>query len=531
MSENPANASTPTQNRNQQLWIVLALVVVAALLRFWDIGGESFWYDELIMVDITQNWELAARDIDAGRGPVLVVIGYAWGQIFGYSEASVRAISAIAGTATILFLYLLARRLFDQRVAMIAAGLAAISGFLIYYSQDYRYYSLVALFNVLSYYFFVLALQEKRWYFIPYVIFSVLLYHTHPYALYFYVGQGLFFLLFALRFRDRWVTWFLSQLAIIAGIWGHFSRFVLPGIIGSDSAEAVSPPDWLATVPNNTPLHTFVKFIAYNEIYLRVLPIVIAAAILVIVTLAFIVMRRGEWVGSIGESLREVGNLFTKKTFAIVLLLMWIVGTMIIPFILHEVMQPMYRHRYVIGGSLPFFILLAAGLVAIRRTIPLLASVGALVAFMLIGLVAFYREPVNEQWRTIFADIAQAEDANDQIVVVIPDYNPVSLEPVDKAIQLYYSGDLERCALYEEVITEEAYAEDNATQRDELRDCLAGTDRVWVVLREYELASGQARATELTNYLSDITGETYTLADHRIYYGVQLLELVPAEAE
>ncbi len=521
----------PSRIGRQQLWIVLALVVVAAVLRFWDLGGESFWYDELIMVDVTQSWEIATRDIGAGRGAVLVLIGYAWGQLFGYSEVAVRAISAIAGTTAIFFLYLLARRLFDQRVATIAAGLAAISGFMIYYSQDYRYYALVTLFNVLSYYFFVLALQENRWYFLPYVIFSVLLYHTHPYALYFYVGQGIFFVLFALQFRDRWLVWFLSQIAIIAGIWPHFSRFVLPGIIGTDSAQAVAPPAWLATVPNNTPLHTFVKFIAYNEIYLRMIPIVVAAAILVVGTLVFIVMRRSEWVSSIGDSLRNVGNLFTQKTFAIVLLLLWIVGTMIIPYILHEVMQPMYRHRYVIGGALPFFILLAAGLVAVRRTIPLYASVGALAAFMLIGLVAFYQEPVNEEWRVIFADIAEAEDADDRIVVVIPDFNPVSLEPVDKGIELYYPGELERCALYEEVITEEAYAEDDEVQREELRDCLAGTDRVWLVLREYEVADGEARAADLSSYLGDIADTEYTIENHTIYYGVQLLELIPAAVE
>src|SRR5262249_38297623 len=71
-------------------------------------------------------------------------------RVFGHSEFAVRLPSLIAGTLVIPVLYELGRELYDRRTGLIAAGFAAISPLLIWYSQEVRMYEFAALFGLLA---------------------------------------------------------------------------------------------------------------------------------------------------------------------------------------------------------------------------------------------------------------------------------------------------------------------------------------------------------------------------------------------
>lgn len=495
--------------------VLVSLLLLTVFTRFWDLGRENFWYDEFILVHATQSWELVVEEVTLGRNPLVTVLGYFWGQVFGYSEFALRSISAVTGVLAVVAFYWLARRMYDERVGLIAAALATFSGFLIWYAQDYRYYSVMLLLAVLSFAFLWQALATgKRWYFIPMVMCNILLYFTHTFALFIFVGQGLFFLTRWFAHPRLRLAWVVSQVAIIAGIFHHLYLYVLSGY--NDTAG--STLGFLTTLPYNEPIFTLVRFIAYDTYYFRPLPLGIAAGVGIIGTLAFLVVRREHLGKDWGATWREVGERFTQQTDATLMTLFWL-GAMFIPWLLQFAIGPAYAHRYVIWAAPAFFLLLAVGLVSFRRLIPLTASVGALAVLMISGLLVYYEEPTREDWTSLYGYVAAHEDADDMIVVSWPGERGDRYNALGQAYNLYYPGDTPYCDLEERTINQEG--------ADAAFEACVGdvpVDRFWIAIRAAEFENGPQRAEAIGEYL----GEVYNaaLAEHHIFFDVQLLEFV-----
>jgi uncharacterized membrane protein/tetratricopeptide (TPR) repeat protein len=108
--------------------------------------------------------------------------------------------SALFGAITIIAVYVLGTAFFSKREGLIAAGLAALSPFLIRYSQYSRAYALFVLLSLLSLYFFDRAQKDNRtrtW--ILYAVFTVLNIFTHLVAFLLLPAYGLFIVLTAGR--------------------------------------------------------------------------------------------------------------------------------------------------------------------------------------------------------------------------------------------------------------------------------------------------------------------------------------------
>ena len=509
---------TKETTRINPVVIALGFALLALVLRFWDLGTESFWFDEFIMVEVTSVPEEMEKTLDGGRPPLMVLVGSVWGDIFGFDEAGVRSLPAVLGAGAIFFFYLIAEQIFDRRTAIMATVLAILSGFLIHHSQDYRYYSMLLFTSLLSYYFLVQTLWTgKRWFFIPYVVASALVYYTHVYGLFVFVGQGIFFLLRWGRYKDLRLPWFISQVGIVIAIMPHLAVHILPGILGTGgSEEGLGGSEFIANRAKTTPFHTVVKYIAYNFDYLHIVPIGLAALILVGGTLYFISRRRQEWTQGIGQTTREVSDLFTKQTDATWLALTWFFFPMFTPFFLEFVLGPMYLHRYVIASAPGFYLLLALGLVTFRHLVPLYASFGALIAFMGTGLLIYYSEPTKEEWRELIAYIETHEEANDVVVANVEqgkDRQNQFMAHFNEPLNIYYDGDLPRCTLYDDM------RDDDAATAD-FTECVTGRDRMWLILRDY--SSAEARIDELNTFLADNVNAE--MVDHRVYLGIQLLE-------
>ena len=87
----------------------------------------------------------------------------AWRAGFGDSEAALRGLSAVLGALTVPVLYALGRELFGRRVALLAAGLLALSPIHLYYSQEARQYVPVLWLGALAAWLFTRALRANRW--------------------------------------------------------------------------------------------------------------------------------------------------------------------------------------------------------------------------------------------------------------------------------------------------------------------------------------------------------------------------------
>ena len=135
--------------------VLLSLILLlAAGLRFYLLDGQSFWADEGNSVVLAQKSaddiiQSAAADI---HPPAYYLLLKAWGGVFGLDENGARSLSAVLGIFTVWGVYLVGAALKNRRTGLLAALLAAINPFLIYYSQEARMYQLLALTAVFAAY-------------------------------------------------------------------------------------------------------------------------------------------------------------------------------------------------------------------------------------------------------------------------------------------------------------------------------------------------------------------------------------------
>lgn len=162
-----------TGQRKQDGNILMTLILViflASLLRLYNLGGRSLWYDEaasvrnvmgLLKLYPYEDWglfDLLKRE----RVPPLYFFYMIPFYYFSSSEWSIRLASVIFGIATIPLMYYFGSRLFNRKIGFIGALLLTFSPLHIYYSQELRPYSLFLFFSVLVFYLSYLALEDKK---------------------------------------------------------------------------------------------------------------------------------------------------------------------------------------------------------------------------------------------------------------------------------------------------------------------------------------------------------------------------------
>jgi mannosyltransferase len=143
--------------------LVAALTGAAAVIRFATLGEQSYWYDETVTVSLMHRslaGMLRALPTSETAPPLYYLVAWPWSRIFGFSEFSLRALSAVAGTATVPVVYGCGCTFVSRRVGFVAAALAVSSPLLVWYSQEARAYSLLVLLSALSFFFFARAWAE-----------------------------------------------------------------------------------------------------------------------------------------------------------------------------------------------------------------------------------------------------------------------------------------------------------------------------------------------------------------------------------
>lgn len=133
--------------------IVAGLAVLGAVLRFTRIGHQSFWYDEsftVLLVRHSPSQMLGLLPRTELTPPLYYLLAWPWARVFGYGEAGLRSLSALAGVATIPAVYAAGAKLISRRAGLLAAAIAACNPLLVWYSQEARSYAVLILFATLS---------------------------------------------------------------------------------------------------------------------------------------------------------------------------------------------------------------------------------------------------------------------------------------------------------------------------------------------------------------------------------------------
>ncbi len=154
------------RTRSRTFWIVAGLTVLAAALRFATLGVQSYHHDEIVTASRVLRdgfWHaMDAVGFSESAPPLYYAIAWFWTQLTGTGEFGLRAVSALAGIATVPVAYLLGAELSSRRAGVVAAALVAVNPMLLWYSQEARGYSLFVLLTALSLLYFVRALDRGR---------------------------------------------------------------------------------------------------------------------------------------------------------------------------------------------------------------------------------------------------------------------------------------------------------------------------------------------------------------------------------
>lgn len=138
-------------------FILLGIISLAMIIRFYNLGFQSPWLDELSTIMMSDPDLTTARShelILTREGfPDLYFFSLKFlSQIFGHSIYTLRFFSAFFGTLSVYIMYLWAKEIFSKNTGYIAALLLTVNFFHIYHSQEARAYSLLVFFVILANY-------------------------------------------------------------------------------------------------------------------------------------------------------------------------------------------------------------------------------------------------------------------------------------------------------------------------------------------------------------------------------------------
>src|SRR5260221_431406 len=166
--------------------------------------------------------------VSAGEStpPLYYCLAWVWAKAFGTSEAGLRSLSALIGTATIPLAYAIGRRAAGRLPGLIAAALCAFNPLLVWYSQEARSYALLVFLSGLTLLALLASLQQPTWRRLAlWALAAIAALATHYFAGFLVGGEALW-LLWRTEARARaWVT--------AAGVGGA------AGALGEGAAAAV----------------------------------------------------------------------------------------------------------------------------------------------------------------------------------------------------------------------------------------------------------------------------------------------------
>lgn len=139
------------------LILMLLILLLAAALRFYNLGAQSFWYDEGVAFGHSQRslWEMIPRLQNNVHVPAYFGSLALWEDFTGSTEFALRAYSVLWSLLSVAAIYALGKRLAHPIVGLVAAFLLALNGFSIYYAQETRMYAMLAAVGALSFWAFV----------------------------------------------------------------------------------------------------------------------------------------------------------------------------------------------------------------------------------------------------------------------------------------------------------------------------------------------------------------------------------------
>jgi uncharacterized membrane protein len=497
--------------------ILIPILILYFSLAFYQIDRQSLWLDEVGSANAAESTEplLTRGRWFGGRGPLYPALLHLWAR-WGTSKFTLRSFSALLGGITVVIGYLMGLRLSNRRVAAIGTTLLATSPFLIWYSQEVRYITLMITAALLAMYTFHLALSAKRlrWWLL-YFGSLILAIAAFVVNILLPVAQGVYLMSSPAR-RAVLRPWLVCQLLVFAlFIWwandGHFRQVggywqrLIAQVTASGEIQASSgsaQPIFAGGSREFTVMalpYTFFAFSAGFSLGPSLEELHVSRSLATLVPHAFILaisalLFGGLFVVGVAALWRQPGI----GRFLISWLTVPIVGALGVSALIPDVA---YNVRYVTMALPAYVFILSAGIAGLRGPMLQMTLLAAVLLINGLSLANYYHNPrySREDAQRAARYLEVAAHSRDIIVVV---GNPTGL-------QYYYRGSLPLMSWGEtELGNRPAF-----TLR--LQQLNEDYERLWLVeIRPWEAdPNGTVRAA---------LEERYSVLEHREWPGIDI---------
>ncbi len=140
-AENPPSPSAP---RRWTPWLILILLtILGGMIRFSFLDRPCLWGDEanVYLRSCGKYLDMLSEIREEGFGPLHYELYWLIVRSFRATPFVMRFVPALCGTLMVPAIYFLSRQLLQRSTSLVAAAIAACSGFLIFYSRDAKMYS------------------------------------------------------------------------------------------------------------------------------------------------------------------------------------------------------------------------------------------------------------------------------------------------------------------------------------------------------------------------------------------------------
>lgn len=395
------------QKREMLVKIILVVSIFTGIFfRFFRLGLQELWYDELFstvsameprLSGLFSNWIYCD-----GNPPLYSLFLWCWLKIFPATEFFVRLPSAIASSLSLIFMYFLGKKVFHKDIAIVVTVLFAFSYGGLYFAQEARSYSLLILFSLFAFYYWMNVIQnftsKKLFlrYLAAFTISIILLSYLHYFGI--LLGGILLVYLFLLAFQQKTN---LKWLFICSALW---LLFYIPWLDNLLFLLKIDKSLWSYGDYKVMLGYAYHLFFA-NNILSRIITVVFVVGGIMIFILSFVkIFQKKRYKETL--SLNKNALVYVSVFSALLIFLM--------PLFLKGIT---YKHFVVFFPLHYFHLAIAYSKLKMPRLL-LLSLVFAISALAFIYQIGNYYKVHKQQWGTSVKHVLNNYNASMEVVIL-----------------------------------------------------------------------------------------------------------------
>ncbi len=178
--------------KSTEISLFVAIIIGFTAFSIATIGNSSIWFDEafgayMIKFNFAEIFKFTGLDV---HPPLYYWLLKLWGMVFGTSDVELRSMSVLFAVIAIIFAYLLVRKMFGQKAALISSALVMLSPIFIRYAQEMRMYTMVAAIGMsATYVLYLIREKSSRRLWVVYGVLIALGMWTHYFTALIWLGH------------------------------------------------------------------------------------------------------------------------------------------------------------------------------------------------------------------------------------------------------------------------------------------------------------------------------------------------------